>query len=139
MTVEYVVASALSSLRALATPTSLQTVTLSHGVEEDASFASLGARQALDAVPAYRSVLAGELLAAVRCVRTRNLVPGPLRDWLDRCRTLDPDTADRDLTADLLAAEKLLTPSPGDPPLRSPDDRLPGDPPPEPAQAGLIE
>ena len=108
MTVEYVVASALSSLRALATPASLQTVTLSHGVEEDASFASLGARQALDAVPIYRSVLAGELVASVRCLRARNLTPTPLADWLARCAVLDPAMVDRDLTADLLKAEDLL-------------------------------
>ncbi|WP_375487780.1 aromatic amino acid lyase [uncultured Jatrophihabitans sp.] len=112
MTVEYVVASALSSLRALATPASLQTVTLSHGVEEDASFASLGARQALDAVAIYRSVLAGELVAAVRCVRSRDLHPPALTDWLARCEVLDRSTVDRDLTADLLRAEELLTAPP---------------------------
>jgi histidine ammonia-lyase len=116
MTVEYVVASALSSLRALATPASLQTVTLSHGVEEDASFASLAARQALDSVPIFRSVLAGELLAASRCLRVRNLEPVGLAEWVQRCSVLDASTADRDLTADLLLAEVLLTPSDGDPP-----------------------
>ncbi|MCW2655978.1 MAG: aromatic amino acid lyase [Jatrophihabitans sp.] len=116
MTVEYVVASALSSLRALATPASLQTVTLSHGVEEDASFASLAARQALDSVPIFRSVLAGELLAASRCLRVRNLEPAGLAEWVQRCSVLDASTADRDLTADLLLAEVLLTPSDGDPP-----------------------
>ncbi|MDT4901474.1 MAG: histidine ammonia-lyase [Pseudonocardiales bacterium] len=116
MTVEYVVASALSSLRALATPASLQTVTLSHGVEEDASFASLAARQALDSVPIFRSVLAGELLAASRCLRVRNLEPAGLAEWVRRCSVLDASTADRDLTADLLLAEVLLTPSDGDPP-----------------------
>jgi histidine ammonia-lyase len=109
MTVEYVSASALATLRGLASPASVQTVTLSHGVEEDASFASLAARQALDAVPVYRSVLAGELVAALRCVRMRNLAPPPLRDWLERCRVVDSRLADRDLTADLTAAESLLT------------------------------
>ncbi|HEV7206804.1 MAG TPA: aromatic amino acid lyase [Jatrophihabitans sp.] len=109
MTVEYVVASALSSLRALATPAALQTVTLSHGVEEDASFASLAARQALDAVPMFRSVLAGEMVAAVRCLRARNLAPPPLADWLAGCDGLETSLTDRDLTADLLHAERLLT------------------------------
>ena len=112
MTVEYVVASALSSLRALATPASLQTVTLSHGVEEDASFASLAARQALDAVEVYRSVLVGEVIAAVRCVRMRNLEPEPLSGWLARFAGLDTSLADRDLTADLLLAQDLLTATP---------------------------
>lgn len=108
MTVEYVAASALGAVRALAAPASVQTVTLSNGVEEDASFASLAARQALDAVPAYRSVLAGELVAAVRCLRMRDLVPPALASWLDFCAELDPDVSDRDLTADLARAELLL-------------------------------
>ena len=108
MTVEYVSASALGTLRALASPASLQTVTLAHGVEEDASFASLAARQALDAVPAYRSVLAGELVAAVRCLRMHNVAPRALISWLADCRDLDPTLADRDLTADLARAEQLL-------------------------------
>jgi histidine ammonia-lyase len=108
MTVEYVTASALAELRALATPASVQTVTLSHGVEEDASFASLAARQALDAVPVYGSVLAGEMIAAVRCLRMRNLAPAPLVGWLDFWRGLDAAVADRDLTADLLSAQELL-------------------------------
>lgn len=109
MTVEYVVASALSSLRALAAPASLQTVTLSNGVEEDASFASLGARQALDAVSVYRSVLAGELVAGVRCLRVRSLAPARLGAWLEQCSALDDRMVDRDLTADLLLAEQILT------------------------------
>jgi histidine ammonia-lyase len=108
MTVEYVMASALAELRALAMPVSAQTVTLSHGVEEDASFASLAARQLLDAVPVYRRLLAGELVAAVRCLRMRDLAPEPLHEWLARCDVLDDRLADRDLTADLLAAEGLL-------------------------------
>ncbi len=49
MGLEYAAASALGELRALAAPASLQTVSLSQGVEDDASFASQGARQALDA------------------------------------------------------------------------------------------
>lgn len=50
MILEYVGASALGALRATATPAGLQTVVLSQGVEEDASFASLAAGQALEAV-----------------------------------------------------------------------------------------
>ena len=54
MIVEYSAASALAELRALATPAGLQVVTLSRGVEEDASFATLAARQALEAATRYR-------------------------------------------------------------------------------------
>ena len=41
---------AIAELRALATPAGIQVVNLSRGVEEDASFATLAARQALDAL-----------------------------------------------------------------------------------------
>jgi histidine ammonia-lyase len=110
MTVEYVVASALAALRARATPASVQTVTLSHGVEEDASFASLGARQALDSVPVVQNVLAGELVAAVRCLRMRGLEPPALRDWLAGLDGLSASVADRDLTPDLMFAAHSLSP-----------------------------
>ncbi len=102
MSCEYVAASALGSLRALTAPTGVQTVTLSRGVEEDASFASLAARQALDAVDRYRIVLACEVVAAVRATRMRGLpVPAPLA-------SLPSETADRDLSADLDQAVELL-------------------------------
>lgn len=108
MVVEYVVASALAELRAAATPAALQTVTLSNGVEEDASFASLAARQALVAADAFRGALAGELLAAVRCLRMKELAPPPLRPLLSACADFGTSVADRDLTGDLQRAEKVL-------------------------------
>jgi histidine ammonia-lyase len=108
MVVEYVVAAALAELRAAATPAALQTVTISNGVEEDASFASLGARQALLAVDAFRSVLAGELVAAIRCLRMKSLSPAPLGGLLAACAGLGASTVDRDLTADLQIAEEVL-------------------------------
>lgn len=108
MVVEYVVASALAELRAAATPAALQTVTLSNGVEEDASFASLGARQALLAAEAFRVVLAGELVAAVRCLRMKRLEPPPLQGLLTACAGFGSSLADRDLTVDLQQAEAVL-------------------------------
>jgi histidine ammonia-lyase len=102
MVVEYVAASALGSLRALAGVTGTQTVTLSRGLEEGASFASLAARQALSSVELLRAVLACELVAAVRALRMRGLpVPAGVR-------SLPEETADRDLTADLELACDLL-------------------------------
>jgi histidine ammonia-lyase len=102
MVVEYVAASALGHLRVLAGVTGTQTVTLSRGLEEGASFASLAARQALSAVDPLRSVLACELVAAVRALRMRGLpVPAGVADLPD-------GTADRDLTADLQLACELL-------------------------------
>jgi histidine ammonia-lyase len=109
MVVEYVVASALAELRSAANPAAVQTVSISRGAEDDASFASLGARLALGCVAAYRVVLAGELLAAVRAVRLRGLEPvGPVSDLLSRCAAMPEDAADRDLTADLALAADLL-------------------------------
>ncbi len=107
MIVEYIAASALGELRALAMPASLQTATLSRGVEEEASFASLAARQALDSVRHFRTILAAELLAAVRCARQRDPQTGPSR-VLDLCGALPGEMADRDLTMDLEIAESLV-------------------------------
>ena len=73
MIVEYSAASALAELRALATPAGIQAVTLSRGVEEDASFATLAARQALEAVSRFRAVLAAELVASLRCLRMQGV------------------------------------------------------------------
>ncbi|MCW2748982.1 MAG: aromatic amino acid lyase [Aeromicrobium sp.] len=108
MITEYVSASALAELRALATPVSLQTVSLSRGVEEDASFASLAARQAFDSVGFYRTVLAAELLAAVRCARQHGRTSGPIGDILELAGALPASMADRDLTADFDLADLLV-------------------------------
>jgi histidine ammonia-lyase len=110
MGLEYVAGSALGDLRALAEPASLQTVSVSRGVEDDASFASLGARQALAARAPYALVLAGELVAAVRAVRLRAL-PIPMDGWGAVVRAVagpDGEMADRDLTPDLETAAALL-------------------------------
>ncbi|NUR60467.1 MAG: aromatic amino acid lyase [Catenulispora sp.] len=109
MILEYVAASALAELRAAATPAGLQSVTLSRGVEEDASFASLAAKQALTATENYRTLLACELVAAVRALRMRDRkTPDGLRLALDLCEVLPRDTADRDLTPDIETATALL-------------------------------
>ena len=111
MIVEYSAASALAELRALATPAGLQVVTLSRGVEEDASFATLAARQALEAVTRFREVLAAELVASLRCLRMQGRRPAALAQVLDHLDAQDggvEDLHDRDLTSDLLAAEELV-------------------------------
>ena len=87
-------------------------VTLSRGVEEDASFATLAARQALEAATRYREVLAAELVTSLRCLRMKGVRPSAL----ERPRTTSTqrdggiaDVHDRDLTSDLLlAAEELV-------------------------------
>jgi histidine ammonia-lyase len=111
MVVEYVAASVLGALRLLAAPAGLQSVTVSRGVEDDASFASIAAGKLLAAVAEYRTLTACELVVAVRAVRMRSVAFGPdspLRAALASCAALDASVADRDLTADLAIAETLL-------------------------------
>jgi histidine ammonia-lyase len=109
MVVEYVAASALARLRALATPASLQSLTLSRGIEEDASIAALAAGQVMQAVDELRVVLACELVAAVRCVRMRSILAPPgLVTALADCAKLSDDLRDRDLTEDLDLAGEIL-------------------------------
>ena len=109
MVVEYVAASALAVLRETAAPVSVQTVTLSRGVEEHASFASLAATNALRSVEHYRALLACELVAAVRCLRLRSLsLPPALGDIAALLAPLGRELADRDLTPELDIAAATL-------------------------------
>jgi histidine ammonia-lyase len=109
MLLEYDAAAALGDLRALATPASLQSVSLSRGLEEDASFAALAARQALACVPQLRSVLACELVAAHRCLLvTGAALPDALASVRPALGRLGADLADRDLSDDLATAATLL-------------------------------
>ncbi len=84
---------------------------LSRGVEEQASFASLAARQTLRACDAYRLVVGCELVAAVRALRQRGLRPEPelpVGRALETAESvLDADPADRALTDDVTAAAAL--------------------------------
>jgi histidine ammonia-lyase len=110
MGLEYAAASALGELRGLAAPASIQTVSLSRGVEDDASFASQGARQALDARSPLSVVLAAELVAAVRAVRLSGRAV-PEQGWgavVSACSALDADPKDRDVSGDLETAAELL-------------------------------
>ncbi|QFQ97937.1 aromatic amino acid lyase [Streptomyces phaeolivaceus] len=112
MILEYAAGAALGDLRAFSAPASLGHAVLSRGVEEQASFASLAARQTLRACGAYRLVVGCELVAAVRALRQRDLRPDPelpVGRALELAEAvLDPDPADRPLTADVGAATVLL-------------------------------
>ena len=112
MILEYAAAAALGDLRSFAAPASLGHAVLSRGVEEQASFASLAARQTLRACRAYRLVVGCELVAAVRALRQRDLRPDPelpIGRALELAEAvLDPDPADRPLTEDVSAAAVLL-------------------------------
>ncbi|UUU22655.1 aromatic amino acid ammonia-lyase [Streptomyces sp. DSM 40750] len=112
MILEYAAGAALGDLRAFSAPASLGHAVLSRGVEEQASFASLAARQTLRACGAYRLVVGCELVAAVRALRQRDLRPDPelpVGRALELAEAvLDADAADRPLTADVSAAAVLL-------------------------------
>ncbi|MEV7814032.1 aromatic amino acid ammonia-lyase [Streptomyces flaveolus] len=112
MILEYAAGAALGDLRSFCAPASLGHAVLSRGVEEQASFASLAARQALRACGAYRLVVACELVAAVRALRQRGLRP-PARLPVGRvfalaAESLDADDTDRPLTDDVTTAGALL-------------------------------
>jgi histidine ammonia-lyase len=112
MILEYAAAAALGDLRAFSAPASLGHAVLSRGVEEQASFASLAARQTLRACDAYRLVVGCELVSAVRALRQRDLRPDPAlpagRALALAEAVLDDDPADRPLTGDVTAAAALL-------------------------------
>ncbi|MGC5563907.1 aromatic amino acid ammonia-lyase [Streptomyces sp. FR-108] len=112
MILEYAAGAALGDLRAFSAPASLGHAVLSRGVEEQASFASLAARQTLRACGAYRLVVGCELVAAVRALRQRGLRPDPelpVGRALEIAESvLDADAADRPLTDDVTAAAVLL-------------------------------
>ncbi|MFE9995787.1 aromatic amino acid ammonia-lyase [Streptomyces avermitilis] len=112
MILEYAAGAALGDLRAFSAPASLGHAVLSRGVEEQASFASLAARQTLRACDAYRLVVGCELVAAVRALRQRDLRPDPelpVGRALELAESvLDPEPADRPLTDDVTAAAALL-------------------------------
>ncbi|MET7615809.1 aromatic amino acid ammonia-lyase [Streptomyces sp. NPDC005408] len=112
MILEYAAGAALGDLRAFSAPASLGHAVLSRGVEEQASFASLAARQTLRASGAYRLVVGCELVAAVRALRQRGLRPDPGlpvgRAFELAESVLDEEFADRPLTDDVTAAAALL-------------------------------
>ncbi|MFU9037689.1 MULTISPECIES: aromatic amino acid ammonia-lyase [Streptomyces] len=112
MILEYAAGAALGEMRAVSHPSSLGHAVLSRGVEEQASFASLGARQTLRAATYYRQILACELVAAVRALRMRSLEPEPglplTTAYTRATEALDPCMEDRPLTDDVAAAAGLL-------------------------------
>ncbi|MFI9831794.1 aromatic amino acid ammonia-lyase [Streptomyces sp. NPDC051913] len=112
MILEYAAGAALGDLRAFSAPASLGHAVLSRGVEEQASFASLAARQTLRACGAYRLVVGCELVAAVRALRQRDHGPDPdlpVGRALELAyAVLDADQADRPLTHDVTTAARLL-------------------------------
>jgi histidine ammonia-lyase len=112
MILEYTASAALAELRGLAWPVLLGTAVLSNGAEEHAAFSPHAAREAAAMVPLLRTMLACELVAAVRALRQRGAEPRsePLRAVYDRCLgSLPHDDEDRPLDTDIAAAEQVIT------------------------------
>lgn len=111
MALEYVAQDGVAALRHTTLPATLGSAVISRGLEDHASYSTHAARLATVCVPALRTVLASELVAAVRAIGMDGGVPPghPLTAAYTTARArLDPDTADRSLSADLTAAAELL-------------------------------
>jgi histidine ammonia-lyase len=111
MILEYTASAALAELRALAAPASLGTAVLSRGAEEHAAFSPQATRAAAAMVPRLRTMLACELVAAVRGLRQRAVIPSgtQLRAVYDQClQRLPADDEDHPLDTDIAAAEQII-------------------------------
>ncbi|UKA49626.1 aromatic amino acid lyase [Arthrobacter sp. FW305-123] len=113
MMLEYVAAAAVGRIRANAQPVSLQTVVLSLGAEEDASFASVATAQLESTADALAIVAAVELVCASRALRLQGRQPEEftsprLRAMMQAGLTLPSDMEDRDLRGDLERATELI-------------------------------
>jgi histidine ammonia-lyase len=113
MMLEYVAAAAVGHIRANAQPASLQTVVLSLGAEEDASFASVGTSRLDSTVRALSTIVGIELVCASRALRLQGWTPGDVtsarfRRTLGAGLSLPADVQDRDLRQDVDAAVQLV-------------------------------
>jgi histidine ammonia-lyase len=111
MILEYTAAATLAELRGLAAPASLGTAVLSRGAEEHAAFSPQAARAAAAMTIRLRTLLACELVAAVRALRQRGAEPAgtQLRAVYEHCLSrLPASDEDRPLDTDIAAAEHLI-------------------------------
>lgn len=111
MILEYVAHDALGTLRHAASPVTLGTAVISRGLEDHASFSTHAVRSTVTATAAYRTVLACELLGAVRALRMAGtqLPATPLRAALRLAETALPHIAeDHPLSTEITQAERLL-------------------------------
>ncbi|MDR6988229.1 histidine ammonia-lyase [Paenarthrobacter nitroguajacolicus] len=113
MMLEYVAAAAVGRIRAGAQPVSLQTVVLSLGAEEDASFASVATAQLESTADALAAVAAVELVCASRALRLQGRRPEEFHSprlcaMMQAGFTLPSEVHDRDLRGDLEQAIELM-------------------------------
>ncbi|MFI5890038.1 aromatic amino acid ammonia-lyase [Actinoplanes sp. NPDC051513] len=108
---EYVVQDLLTEIRVGMQPTAAGTLTISLGLEEHASFATQGARSLRAMTRLAPTLLAAELVAAVRALRMApgRLVGGTAREAFElAAKVLDASMDDRPLGDDLSRAASLL-------------------------------
>jgi histidine ammonia-lyase len=107
---EYVAGSAMAAIRDHASsPASVQTINISAGIEDDASFASVAASRFSPTVGSYRRLLAVELVCAVRAIRLRGTpLNGQLGEAFAACEGLPNEMGDRDVGPDFSTADELL-------------------------------
>jgi histidine ammonia-lyase len=111
MILEYVSHDALSRLRHAAAPVTLGTAIISRGLEDHASFSSQAARSTSAAIGAYRTVLACELLGAVRALRlggTKLPASGAADALRLACDRLPLVEEDHPMTEEIALAENLV-------------------------------
>ncbi|MFB6553765.1 aromatic amino acid lyase [Streptomyces sp. NPDC056405] len=111
MILEYVAHDALGTLRHAAAPVTLGTAVISRGLEDHASFSTHAVRSTVTATAAYRTVLACELLGAVRALRITGaeLPDTALRKAYHLATSELPHLAeDHPLSAEIERAERLL-------------------------------
>lgn len=110
MVLEYCAASALETVRTLADPSSRHTTNISISTEDHAPFASRSVAATYDMIDAVETVVACELLTALRAMRgAHNVTIGsPLAEVRELCGSLGSDTMDRQLIDDVIAARALL-------------------------------
>ncbi|GAA4842185.1 aromatic amino acid ammonia-lyase [Saccharopolyspora rosea] len=111
MILEYVAHDALAQLRHAAAPVTLGTAVISRGLEDHASFSTHAIRATVTATSAYRTVLACELLGAVRALRLaeRELPHTRLRDAYEHATAALPHIPhDHPLTTEIQQAERIL-------------------------------
>ena len=108
---EYVAQDLLTEIRVGMQPTAAGTLTISLGLEEHASFATQGARSLRTMTQLAPTLLAAELVAAVRALRLApgRLTGGTAREAFDlAAKALDASTDDRPLGDDLARAADVL-------------------------------
>ncbi|GAA2860903.1 histidine ammonia-lyase [Actinoplanes cyaneus] len=108
---EYVVQDVLTEIRVGMQPTAAGTLTISLGLEEHASFATQGARSLRRMTRLAPTLLAAELVAAVRALRMApgRLPEGSARDAFElAAKNLEPGFDDRPLGTDLDNAVTVL-------------------------------